>query len=116
MIVDESLSRLEPLFTSRGIKLAYKVGSEGDYTDSSSENLDIAVFLDSAKSHAEFMALKVDLAAEMIHLLKNNSVDVAILDDAPTDYKQQVIRQGQVIFDPEDIHPDYYVSTYSNFA
>lgn len=112
MYFGEKWGQLNHLFSEHGIKLAYRLHANSQTTRTSRDTWEIAVLLENHKSPAEIMALKLDLTAEMIELLNNETIDVAILDDVPLDAKFDILRQGELLFDPENRHPDYYVKTF----
>ena len=114
MISEDKRVRLHSILASKGIKLAYQVRPDFRKAPRSRGKMNIAVLLDTpAKSSEEMMALRVDLTAEMVHLLHEDEIGISILDNAPPAFRQQTVRTGRLLFDPENRHPDYYVKNFT---
>jgi len=113
MIDNEKLNQLNSLFAAKGVKLAYRIDFNWNHITPPPSKFDVAILFDTNKSTEEMLALKIDLTARMIHLFDQTEIDVAILDHAPLSVQYQTVRQGELLFDPENRHPDYYIKTFS---
>ncbi len=108
---DELQKKLGGYFKSRtfpGILSAYLFGSHGEDRAHRESDVDVGVLLDRgryATPRARFDA-RVRLASDLIHALRNNDLDVIVLNDAPPELGRHIVTRGKRVFcdDPEADH------------
>jgi predicted nucleotidyltransferase len=86
---------------SHGCKFAYLFGSRArdDFRDHS--DVDVAVMWETEPENA-VEAMGLGISAELTRLL-GREVDVVVLDNAPVDVSQRVIRDGQIVLDRDPV-------------
>jgi hypothetical protein len=61
-------------------------------------DIDIAVLVDSTIKRKQYFDLRLKMIGDLINLLKNDDVDVVILNQVPLALRYRVIRDGAVIY------------------
>ena len=92
----EALSRLEKLFDSRGILLAYLFGSHAAGTATSTSDIDLAVLLPGDKSSSSEFYLK--LITDIRNTIGTERFDLLLLNSASPLIQNEVVRSGIVIY------------------
>lgn len=80
-----------------GVKLAYLFGSSAKGEKGKLGDIDIAVLLDESLSRKERFKLELELISELTSLLKTNSVDLAVMNDAPLSLNYEIIKANYPI-------------------
>ena len=108
--MQEITSKLRSFFASEplpGVVLVYLFGSStrGAHRES---DVDIGVLLDRGiyPNRHQRSRVRVELMADLIHVLRKNEVDLVILNDAPPELAKHVATQGVPVLvnDPEENH------------
>jgi predicted nucleotidyltransferase len=79
------------------VKVAYVFGSQAKGTASKLSDVDIAVLLDEELAPSERLELQMRFINELMRLLRQDDVDVAVLNDASLVLAHQVLKYGQLI-------------------
>ena len=91
-----------------GVASAYLYGSAARGQAHAESDVDVAVLLDRASfpSREQRAGERVRLTAELIHVLRNNDVDLVILNDVPPGLGRHAVREGIRVYlaDPEADH------------
>ena len=91
-----------------GVASVYLYGSVARRQAHAESDIDIAVLLDRAcfPSREQRAEERVRLTAELIHVLRNNDVDLVILNDVPPGLGRHAVREGIRVYlaDPEADH------------
>lgn len=74
------------------MKLAYIFGSSVKEKKGKLGDIDIAVLLDERLSRRERSSLELDLISKLTSLLKTNSVDLVVMNDAPLLLNNNIIK------------------------
>ena len=79
---------------------AWLFGSHGESRAHSESDVDVGVLLDRrlAPTARERFDLRVRLTSDLIHALRNNDVDLLVLNDAPPLLARRIIRTGIEVF------------------
>jgi len=94
--LSEALSRLEKLFASRGIILAYLFGSHAAGTAASASDIDLAVLLPGNKlSSSEFY---LRLITDIRNTIGTERFDLLLLNRASPLIQNEVVRSGIIIY------------------
>ncbi len=84
------------------VRLAYLFGSHARGTAHGLSDVDLAVLLSTELSRAEMSDARLRLISDLIKLLHRNDVDLVILNRAPLLLRQQVLREGTLLFVVDD--------------
>jgi predicted nucleotidyltransferase len=91
-----------------GVASVYLFGSHAAGRAHRESDVDVAVLLswDRYPTASERFEARVQLGTELIHVLRNNEVDVVVLNDAPPLFGRQIVWDGIRVFvgDPEADH------------
>ena len=91
-----------------GVASAYLYGSAARGQAHAESDVDVAVLLDRARfpSRQQRSGERVRLTAELIHVLRNNDVDLVILNDVPPGLGRHAVTEGIRVYvaDPEADH------------
>ena len=99
-------NNLGTLIDSYGIKLIYIFGSYAKGTNGKDSDLDIAVLLEDNYNPLD----KLALIGEYTDIFKRNDIDLAILNNANSVLKHQVIKYGKLAYmQDEDIKVNFEV-------
>lgn len=82
------------LSARREILEAYLFGSHARGEGQAHSDIDIAVFVDEAKTEPSLFGYRSELTAALMSGLGTNSVDVVVLNDAPPLLYHRVLRDG----------------------
>ncbi len=105
------VTRLKRYFSARpesGVASVYLFGSHAAGRAHRDSDLDVGILLQRQRfpeAHDRFEA-RVDLGAELIRELRENDVDVVILNDAPPHLGRRIVSEGEQAFcgDPAADH------------
>jgi hypothetical protein len=100
---DSIQSRLSAFFGARsaeGVLSAYLFGSHARGAAHRQSDVDVAVLVDRSvyPTRGARDRLRVELAAELIHVLRNNEVDVVCLQDVPPELGRRIVTEGAPVF------------------
>ena len=79
------------------IIVSYLLGSQGSGTGSPLSDIDIGILVDKIMAVEKTYGYRAELSAELISCLKNNQVDVVILNEAPPLLAHRVVRDGIIL-------------------
>ncbi len=94
---------IEVLLSDRGVTLCYLYGSYARGTMTGLSDLDIGVVLSSETTRDKYTDIILNLTSTLSRRLTDIDVDVRVLNDAPVEFRYNVIANGQLIFCSDDI-------------
>ncbi len=93
------ISRLAEFFKSREyVELAYLFGSHSKGKQGPLSDIDIGVYLSSKPTKAERIERRLDSTAELAGLLKTESIDLIIMNDASPVISFEIIKPNIPVF------------------
>lgn len=83
-----------------GVVSVYLFGSRADGPGHRESDVDVGVLLDRDRypTRAERSRVRVDLASDLIHVLRPEPVDVVVLNDAPPELGRHIVVRGSQVF------------------
>jgi len=94
--LNEAIKRLEQLFASKGVVLAYLFGSLAEGTASASSDLDLAVLLPGDQLSAG--ELYLNLINDIQKTINTERFDLLLLNNASPVIRYEVVRSGIAIY------------------
>jgi len=98
-----STTDLSALFAGQPVAVAYLFGSQARGDAGPLSDVDVAVLLDGGTSPGEALALRLRLMEAIGRALCIERVDVIVLNDAPYLLQHRVIRDGRVLYCPDEL-------------
>ena len=83
---------VEFLSKQEHVKLAYLFGSVAEGKQGKLSDVDLAVFLDESLSKKERFNLQLKLISDLTSILKTDTVDLVIMNDAPLSLNYEIIK------------------------
>ena len=74
------------------VKLAYLFGSVAEGREGKLSDVDIAVFLDESLNKKERFSLQLKLISELTSILKNDRIDLIVMNNAPISLNYEIIK------------------------
>jgi len=103
VILDTSLKqKLAAILGGRNVVFAYLFGSQARGQIGPLSDIDIAVCFDEALTHDDRFDLRLGVLGELTDLLKTDSVDVVVLNDAPPLLAHRILKEGVLLFSRDD--------------
>jgi predicted nucleotidyltransferase len=99
--IEEYAQKLEQLFATHGVVLAYLFGSQAEGKAGPLSDVDVAVLLGPQVGRGRWFNVQLDLIGELMSLFHRNDVDVVILNQATPVIAHEVVRSGQVLYEAE---------------
>jgi hypothetical protein len=93
----ETKKLIEYLKRQKHVRLAYIFGSVAKGTESKLSDIDIAIFLDERMSKPKRFEQRLKLISEISSVLKSNDIDLIVMNDAPINLNQEIIKNGRVL-------------------
>lgn len=96
-------AKIKVIFDARPeVKLAYLFGSRVHGNINSLSDYDFAVYFGGDISPSEAFDLKLSLSSELARVLKNDAIDIVVLDhlDAP-ELGYKIVSEGELLVDKE---------------
>lgn len=108
---------LQNLFKERGVLFAYFFGSQVTGKTNKDSDYDFAVMLPKNLNKHERFDLRLKMIGQIGHILKNDNVDLIILNDLrSTSFKFEIISQGEVIHEADhSARVDFEVQSMNNY-
>ncbi|MBI4602785.1 MAG: nucleotidyltransferase domain-containing protein [Planctomycetes bacterium] len=104
--------KLEELFKSRRVRLAYLFGSQVSGRLHSESDVDVAVLFDASLSPDARFDERLVLIGELCRILGTDHVDLAVLNEAPPLLAFEVLRNGKLLYSAsEDDRVEFQVRT-----
>ena len=94
--LEEALNRLNRLFATKQVALAYLFGSYAAGTNDLSSDLDLAVLMADQKNQDKKLYLQLFSAIQQT--LSTERFDLLNLDDASPLMKMEIVRSGRIIY------------------
>ncbi len=94
--LEEAIARLNKLFATKQVALAYLFGSYATGTNNPSSDLDLAVLMADQKNQDKKLYLQLFTAIQ--ETLGTERVDLLNLDNASPLMKMEIVRSGRVIY------------------
>jgi len=73
---------------------AYLFGSRANGNEHAASDVDVAVYVDRARTRAGTFGYQAELTAELMSSLQTNAIDLVLLNDAPPVLYHRVLRDG----------------------
>lgn len=91
--------RLEEVFASHGVALAYLFGSQARGRPGPLSDVDIAVLLGPEVGRDRWFQVKLDLIGALMELFRRNDIDVVVLNRATPVMAHEVARSGRILYE-----------------
>ena len=99
----ELRKELEPIFRTHRVQLAYLFGSRATGQAGPLSDFDFGVLFHPTLSPAERFRRSLELSADLTGVLHTQRLDVVILNEAPPTIRFNVITQGRVIYNEDEL-------------
>lgn len=93
------MQNLGAVFKKYPVAAAYLFGSRAKNRVSPLSDYDFGIQLEDKVSSSSYSDIKLTLTVDLVHALKNNAVDVTILNEAPLLLKYEIFRSGKLLYD-----------------
>lgn len=100
---NELLKELGPVFRAHCVQLAYLFGSQAMGKAGPLSDFDFGVLFSAALSPAEHFRRSLELNTDLMGILHTQRLDVVILNEAPPTVRFNVIAQGKVVYNEDEL-------------